>query len=86
MKVDNSPLIKLYCDNKSAIPIAHNPILHVRTKHVEVDREKIERGHVCISYVSTTEQSADILTKGLPKKSFDNITNRLSMEDIFKTA
>jgi hypothetical protein len=26
------------------------------------------------------------LTKGLPKKPFDNITSKLSMEDIFKPA
>ncbi|EXC33078.1 ADP-ribosylation factor GTPase-activating protein AGD2 [Morus notabilis] len=38
----------LYCDNKSAISIAHYPIHHDRTKHVEVDRhfirEKVEEG------------------------------------------
>ena len=90
LKVHSAPPIKLYCDNKSAISIAHNPVLHDRTKHVEVDKhfikEKVERGQICITYVPTTEQSADILTKGLPKKSFDNITSKLSMEDIFKPA
>ena len=29
--------MRLYCDNKSAISIAHNPVQHDRTKHVEVD-------------------------------------------------
>ena len=47
--------MKLYCDNKSAITIAHNPIQHDRTKHIEVDRhfikEKLEEGVVCMSYV-----------------------------------
>ena len=90
LKVYSSPPIKLYCDNKLAISIGHNSVLHDRTKHVEVDKhfikEKIERGQICITYIPTTEQSADILTKGLPKKSFDNITSKLSMEDIFKPA
>lgn len=27
----------LFCDNKAAIAIPHNPIQHDRTKHVEVD-------------------------------------------------
>ena len=27
----------LTCDNKSAISIAHNPVQHNRTKHVEID-------------------------------------------------
>jgi len=90
LKVFNSPPIKLYCDNKSAISIAHNPVLHDRTKHVEDDkhfiREKIEREQICITYAPTPDQSADILTKGLPKKLFNNITSKLSVKDIFKLA
>ena len=34
--------MKLYCDNKAAIAIAHNPVQHDRTKHVEVDRHFIK--------------------------------------------
>ena len=34
--------MKLYCDYKSAINIAHNPIQHDRTKHIEVDRHFIK--------------------------------------------
>ncbi|WJZ92322.1 hypothetical protein VitviT2T_011324 [Vitis vinifera] len=30
--------IRLFCDNKSTCDIAHNPVQHDRTKHVEVDR------------------------------------------------
>jgi hypothetical protein len=30
--------VNLYCDNKAIISIAHNPVQHDRTKHVEVDR------------------------------------------------
>ena len=58
---------KLYGDNKSAINIAHNPIQHDRTKHIEVDRhfinEKLEEGVVCMSYVPSEHQLANILTK-----------------------
>ncbi|BBH03134.1 hypothetical protein Prudu_013918, partial [Prunus dulcis] len=32
----------LYCDNKATIAIAHNPVQHDRTKHVEVDRNFIK--------------------------------------------
>ena len=33
--------MKLYCDKKSTISIAHNPMQHDRTKHVEVDQHFI---------------------------------------------
>lgn len=40
--------MKLYCDKKSAINIAHNPVQHNCTKHVKVDqhfiKEKLECG------------------------------------------
>ena len=59
--------MKLYCDNEAAISIAHNPIQHYRTKHIEIDRhfieEKLEEGVICMSFVSSAQQIANILTK-----------------------
>ena len=34
--------MNLFCDNKAAIAIAHNPVQHDRTKHVEVDQHFIK--------------------------------------------
>jgi hypothetical protein len=34
--------MRLYCDNKVAISIAHNPVQRDRTKHVEIDRHFIK--------------------------------------------
>lgn len=82
--------IRIYCDNKVVISIAHNPVLHDRTKHIEVDKhfikEKIDTGAICIPYRPTTEQIADVLTKELPMKQFDKLIDKLAMEDIFKPA
>ena len=82
--------IKIYCDNKAGISIAHNLVLHDRTKHVKVDRhfikEKIDSGMICIPYVPTTEQVANVLTKRLHKKQFDYLIGKLVTEDIFKSA
>jgi hypothetical protein len=34
---------KLWCDNKSAISIANNPMQHDRIKHVKIDRLFIKK-------------------------------------------
>ena len=72
LKIPSEKPIKLFCNNKVGISIAYNPVHHDRTKHVEVDKhfikEKIENGVICMTYVPTTQQIGDILTKGLSDK------------------
>ena len=69
--------MKLYRENKATILITHNPVLHDRTKHVEVEKhfikEKLKNGLICMSYIPTTEQVADVLTKGISTKQFDRL-------------
>lgn len=79
----------MYCDNKAAISISHNPVLHDRTKHVEIDKhvikEKIDIGLVSMIYIPTKEQVADIFTKRLQRVQFDFLVGKLAME-IFQTS
>ncbi|RVW19305.1 Retrovirus-related Pol polyprotein from transposon RE1 [Vitis vinifera] len=81
--------MKLYCDNKSTINIAHNPIQHDRTKHIEIDKhfikEKLDEGVVCMSYVPSEHQLADIITKGLNNSMFHDLVFKLGMEDIYSS-
>ena len=79
--------MKLYCDNKAAISIAHNSVQHDRTKHIEIDRhfikEKLEEGVICMSFVPSTQQIANILTKELFRSNFELLRSKLGITNIY---
>ena len=56
-------------DNMSVISIARNPVLHSRTKHIDIRfhflQDNHERGHIDLIHVPSERQTADILTKPL---------------------
>ncbi|RVX04778.1 hypothetical protein CK203_024902 [Vitis vinifera] len=80
--------IRLFCDNKAACDIAHNPIQHDRTKHVEVDKffikEKLNDKIVKLPKIRSKDQLANILTKAVvSSRVFSKFLDKLGMCDIY---
>ncbi|GAU27211.1 hypothetical protein TSUD_108020 [Trifolium subterraneum] len=73
----------LLCDNLSAVSLAHNPNLHSRTKHIELDihfvREKVFAKKLHVLHVPATDQLADPLTKSLSPSNYATIRTKLKV-------
>ncbi|KAF2323340.1 hypothetical protein GH714_034743 [Hevea brasiliensis] len=65
----------LWCDNKSTIAIASNPVQHGRTKHINVKfhsiKEAEKNNEIKMMHCRSEEQLADIMTKPLPRARFE---------------
>jgi hypothetical protein len=74
------------CDNTSAINISKNPVLHSRTKHVDIRhhilRDLVESEVVSLSFIPTENQLADIFTKPLDGNRFESLRKAIGVCDM----
>ncbi|KAL5564064.1 hypothetical protein UlMin_033811 [Ulmus minor] len=73
----------LWCDNMSTISLSANPVLHSRTKHMELDlyfvREKVIAKELEVNHVPSIDQVADVFTKPLSAQFFNRLKGKLTV-------
>jgi hypothetical protein len=76
--------VTLFINNKSTISLCKNPVLHERTKHIDLRyhyiRDCVEKGMI-VDYISINEQKADILTKPLGRTRFQELCGKVGIVD-----
>ena len=73
-------------DNTSAINLSKNPIQHSKSKHIEIRyhfiRDLVEERVVCLEFIHTGNQKADIFTKPLNGPWFESLRKTISVSTI----
>lgn len=80
IRVSHDEPISILCDNKSAINISKNLVMHSRTKRISIRyhflREKVAENEVKLEYSPTMDQVANIFTKWIFQKIHLSISGR----------
>ncbi|GJV77988.1 hypothetical protein Tco_1509572 [Tanacetum coccineum] len=79
-------MVPIFCNNTSAIAISNNPVLHSRTKHIDIRyhfiKDHILKGDIELHFIPTEYQLADIFTKPLDEPTFTRLKAELSTLNI----
>ena len=82
LRVNHSPVARLWCDNIGATYLSANPVFHARTKH-KVDyhfvRERVAKKLLDIRFIPTNDQVADGFTKALSWRKLEEFKNNLNL-------
>ena len=80
----------LMVDNQPAIALAKNPVLHDRSKHIDVKfhflRDCVDGGQIVIEFVETGWQLVDVLTKPLGRLRFMELKKMIGMVEVLGLA
>lgn len=83
---DGSQPILVYGDNLGAQCMAKNPVLHGRSKHIDVKylhvRDVVKANEIELRYIPTDENISDVLTKNLNKTKHLKFVRGLGLNEI----
>lgn len=78
--------VLIKCDNSSTIKLSKNPVMHRRTKHIDVRfhylRNLVNEGRIQLVFCPTTEQLADVMTKPVKLESFEKMRRMLGVIEL----
>ena len=76
----------LMVDNQPAIALAKNPVLHDRSKYIDVKfhflRDCVDGGQIVIEFVETGRQLVDVLTKPSGRLRLMELKEMIGMEGV----
>lgn len=82
---DGSTNPVIFCDNSSTIKLSKNPVLHGKSKHIDVRfhflRDLVNEEAVQLKFCGTQQQVADIFTKPLKLEAFQEFRKKLGVCD-----
>nr|GEV41487.1 putative RNA-directed DNA polymerase [Tanacetum cinerariifolium] len=78
--------VTIYCDNSLTIKLSKNPLMHGRSKHIDVLfhflRELVQSKIINLRYCDTKEQIANIMTKPLLTEAFEKLRSLLGVSKL----
>jgi len=70
-------------DNQGCIALTKNPVLHARSKHIEIHhhfiREQVAKGNAVLEYCNTGQMWADVLTKAVSRDKHNRCAEAMGL-------
>ena len=77
----NEKPVMCMIDNKGALALSQNPVLHKRSKHIHIHyhvvRRLVNEKQLSMAYIGTKDNIADLMTKGLGKVVHERLTAKI---------
>ena len=77
LSMDEVDTVDIFVYNQSVIALAKNPVLHQRTKHIDIKyhfiRVEVQKGYILLKYIPSEQNLADMFIKPITCKRLDNL-------------